>query len=896
MKSEPKHQAVILQFICQLLTLNVNYAMLDANLEFFKFVQQQLDTIETGKVKGAELLIEDMIRFLFLLNNKKLINNPKIIHITDNLLANQSIRECSLKALVQLSEELFFSRGGGQGDAESHTEKEFIFSILIKFLNYSVVQRNVWLIHSAAGETGEGEEYRKSTREGILAMLEKYQAEGEEETVLEMGHVGELLQVTSGKGATAEVDNWDQVEGILSRIDFEGVNLELNMRIFEAIVNGLLVVEEKVKEGVNLELVAEKWIQLQESFVKRSDEWESVSSCGGLMDMGNEFKAKVREMSNERIQVESLLGMRNRSHVWFLSILESWIRCGVIRGGYSEILKGLKGETGVDRMIIRELVGKILSEKEWSMNKEVLLGQVNVVVDVIVEQVQRGLLNVGGNEEALLEIVRVFYKGSTKTSIATDCSLLDCLGQLATTDQLGSGIGKTIVALLLKHFVDSKRALVKRRSREMVKIINDRFQEEGDGSFILPELVDLPWISSVPTSNADLRLLLSENVDENWLWHQIKCNLSSASDPQAQLEVLLSMKSDSKVSSLLSQTTLSRSLQIQVIECSFENMAASFQRDCIAYNPHVNYLTVPFLLKYTFDQFVSSHSTEEQIMRLREDGEALQWVIRFIVEFLSQCLRLEAIALRSIELKLWDKFVGENLLRPSAVEMIMKVLRVTMEGTSHDERAMEGAVDLLWSVLGNNYVFRMWNRQENYERYFETFVSVVNFVTRLVEERMRHSAWIRDYKGIDGFFDEENSDPELVSLYTKVSFLVKLREELSGREGGGHQLDPMLSRVGRIVHHIVRFNQIYSMAVIPHKYLRTVCDNLRLTDHLKCPVPMMSIGDLRDSDTLKDYVANVKEIGFTSRQQFEEYLMTLLVLLNTEFDEAEYGECGWGSE
>lgn len=284
---------------------------------------------------------------------------------------------------------------------------------------------------------------------------------------------------------------------------------------------------------------------------------------------------------------------------------------------------------------------------------------------------------------------------------------------------------------------------------------------------------------------------------------------------------------------------------------------------------------------------MNNYCTEDQLRALKTSPEELKWVTRILSQFLRECLRVESFALKCIELKLWDKFMGDHLLKTFTIEMIMRVLLILVD--SNVESYLEETLDLLQLTLGNNYIFRMWNKQENYGKYFDTFMALINFTHKLVQEQMKHSAWMRDYKGIEGFFDEVDRDPQLLDLYTKVSFLIKLREELSSKLV--QQLDPpVLSVICRIIHHIVRFNQIYPMAVIPHKYLRTVCDNLKLSDRLRCPVPMMSIGDLKDSDTLKDFVANVKEIGFTSRQQFEEYLMTMLVLLNTEFDEQEYGE------
>lgn len=319
-------------------------------------------------------------------------------------------------------------------------------------------------------------------------------------------------------------------------------------------------------------------------------------------------------------------------------------------------------------------------------------------------------------------------------------------------------------------------------------------------------------------------------------------------------------------------------------------MIASFRRDCIAYNPHVNYLTVPFLLKHSLDQLMMNFNAPQDDQSVRD----LKWVIRIFTQFLVECQRLETVALRSIELKLWDKFIGDHLMKPTMIETFLKLLFEIVNHHLLDPLAagdsLEDTLNFLQLVLGNIYIFRVWNKPENFDKYFATFVVVIKFIHRVVEKKMRYSAWVRDYKGIEGFFDVANSDPVLLELYTKVSLLINLREELSGQGIDGRRQDEALSVICGIIHHIVRFNQIYPMAVIPHKYLRTVCDNLKLSDRLRCPVPMMSIGDLRDSDTLKDFVANVKDIGFTSRQQFEEYLMTLLVLLNTEFEEEEYGE------
>lgn len=116
----------------------------------------------------------NIMKFLFHLSkqkDKKLITIPKIINITDNLLANNMIRNGSIISLVELAFEIFFIQkissstissplsmtssknavGGNTGVAATEmapiesaelqikdlsTQKEVVFSMLMKFMNY----------------------------------------------------------------------------------------------------------------------------------------------------------------------------------------------------------------------------------------------------------------------------------------------------------------------------------------------------------------------------------------------------------------------------------------------------------------------------------------------------------------------------------------------------------------------------------------------------------------------------------------------------------------------------------------------------------------------------------------------------------------------------------------
>ncbi|KAH8383215.1 hypothetical protein KR009_007393 [Drosophila setifemur] len=111
MKSNALVQAPILRLLSQLLEMNVTYSILDSKNVIFEQILSNLDLVESGIDRNAFIIVPPMLRFLVLLTHKsdrQLITIPKIISITNNLLANGSVRDVALLALKTLSYELFF--------------------------------------------------------------------------------------------------------------------------------------------------------------------------------------------------------------------------------------------------------------------------------------------------------------------------------------------------------------------------------------------------------------------------------------------------------------------------------------------------------------------------------------------------------------------------------------------------------------------------------------------------------------------------------------------------------------------------------------------------------------------------------------------------------------------
>lgn len=76
---------------------------------------------------------------------------PKIINITDTLLANSITNNGSIEALCQLAYEIYFASNTSSeieedrsilvtSEKESNTQKEVVFSMLLKFIGESMVR------------------------------------------------------------------------------------------------------------------------------------------------------------------------------------------------------------------------------------------------------------------------------------------------------------------------------------------------------------------------------------------------------------------------------------------------------------------------------------------------------------------------------------------------------------------------------------------------------------------------------------------------------------------------------------------------------------------------------------------------------------------------------------
>lgn len=472
MRAGPHNQSNILEFICQLLTLNVNYSMLDSNLEFFKFVQDQLDTIEGGRVADAEVLIVNLIRFL--LSNKSLTTTPEVIRITDNLLANQNIRECSLRALIQLSHEIFFNQKaeGRNANSQLNTEKEFIFSILMKFLNEIQVQKCVHLILKTYGEN---QEYKKSVQEAIFSMIEKFQI-GEAE--IEMKLVRELLKSSSVEGE--ETVHFEAVKRIINRLTFDKKNPVKNWQILS------VVSQEMIFKGTETDLdhlVVEKFIDLNKKLPQIVDR---VADKNTLLEvyqtnrwtfesLSSNLKSTLKEESKESLSLDLIFPIRFNHPELFLLIIKDWIGMGVIEN-FHPVIGSLNCEKYADRVLVKEIFRFILTEgkndpKVIKSYLPILKGKIDIFVEILCDLNQCVMA-----DEMALEVVQCICKTTKVKSIEVTNFILKKLEEISSKDERVWDI--EIMVILGEFLRGAVDGLAKRRAKDLGLALWTRCNDE----------------------------------------------------------------------------------------------------------------------------------------------------------------------------------------------------------------------------------------------------------------------------------------------------------------------------------------------------------------------------------------------------------------------------------
>ncbi|XP_075986871.1 huntingtin [Anticarsia gemmatalis] len=144
MQNDIPLQCEVLSLLNQLLTLRVNYCMLDSDQIFIGFLMKQLDLVEQHEIPNCCELVNSILMFMVQLSSskhhtKQIIEIPKLIQLCDGLMASGAHAEC-IAGLEPVAVKVFSNMGGASvlGRAkqqEAQATREVLFYMLQKTMH-----------------------------------------------------------------------------------------------------------------------------------------------------------------------------------------------------------------------------------------------------------------------------------------------------------------------------------------------------------------------------------------------------------------------------------------------------------------------------------------------------------------------------------------------------------------------------------------------------------------------------------------------------------------------------------------------------------------------------------------------------------------------------------------
>lgn len=169
-------------------------------------------------------------------------------------------------------------------------------------------------------------------------------------------------------------------------------------------------------------------------------------------------------------------------------------------------------------------------------------------------------------------------------------------------------------------------------------------------------------------------------------------------------------------------------------------MENTFKHDCMQFNPHLNYLKIPPLLKHSMSSLLEhiqslctliSIDDKDTVQQLKEHNENYKSIVRALISFLENVDKLEQTCLTFIELKLIEKYFKQNLLKEEMFEAFVYLGTICLlyaadllqqpNATKYDIEISFKCADL---ILKDKLLWNVINKSEN-SKHLEIYVDVL---------------------------------------------------------------------------------------------------------------------------------------------------------------------------
>ncbi|XP_020811155.1 LOW QUALITY PROTEIN: uncharacterized protein LOC110186345 [Drosophila serrata] len=404
----------------------------------------------------------------------------------------------------------------------------------------------------------------------------------------------------------------------------------------------------------------------------------------------------------------------------------------------------------------------------------------------------------------------------------------------------------------------------------------------------------------------------SRIIDESWLFAQlIKFATQHADAPQQQKQLmllLLEIQSEPKLNRLLRSLGAEQEARLlrHAITGSLTAMLSDFQQKCIQHAPHINYMQPPPLARVSCSlllaKVVSITASES-----RSTPTVVQLDVARAVASLMVCIwNVEKTALIYIDARLIEKFVGEHLLRQEHLPQLMAYLgwlaevakqilaKPTRQDTEQD--ALGVLLTTMDALLLQPRVWRELNASSDAGLRCE-LLELLGTVARCI---LQDTIFYQRHRLDRGGNASKGPAPQAIFLAKLIETQIDIESLDSGRVlAGGKdarlqfvgqelaQVQVPLSLVASIGTSLLRTHHFYAYAVTPPELIQQSEEQLQQQQKQQADgkLPTIPVDSLSDVDVLRQFVKRLSIFGFTTRQQFEEYFMTCLLLINQLYDE-----------
>jgi len=897
-KSNAVLQTKVLDMLCQLLEFNINYMKLDSKRVFVDIVMKQVDYIEDGCVVDSEILAPKIVEFLIhltKLKDKKILTMPKIINIIDNMLAsaNKVTKKSGVDALKVLIIDLFFHSNKIPANSEPeiieayfkdiNAQREVAISMLMKFIQFSEIQVCFeWIIMKIKVVQSDIQIDENELYQNLVQNLK-------EDSFIEgsfMSSIAKNILLESKNFKTIIAHYWklldSQNEGALDVLICLQNNV-INIAEEIYLINHIRLHQQRQENDGDAVI---KFLSSHLNFIKFliGTEHVDVQKVNNFVrflkfDKYPTLKHQLTELLDVKLIIEHSRDLTLKSVMYFFLLLD------ITSIDIDESLATSKLPINKSKILSqfhKNLFNDRKNVSNWESNEIMKFFKDTPKIETLLKYAHNSLLQSLLEDE---EISRIVIRKLTVVKISTNRLkfILENVHESCLIDSLIFLISfaSNTESKVLQLVIVKKLSLIKNKMiinpDENPKISTDELERMK--AKLIDFKLDKKFMILMVTINDLIKFLkkdvkvdvdfteMSKNLDENFLLKEVEGTLTLSSGKSLRMaEVLYEIKSESKLQALFSHESFNIDLLSSIIQVSFEKMLRSFRIDCIQINPHLNYMKMSPLLR-------SALSCIGSLLNESSDNEKILQIAKILIVLMESIRTLHDTALIYVEAKYAEKFITENILKPSICESLFKFLHVMISKLNDIEQK-----DVIVKAIQSVFMEEILNIKEVDD-------SLVSWIYNLLQSSLINTDFIVRYQHPQLFdeLEDEASKPQ-IEVFKQVIFIAKLQEAYTDGEFRSifiSSYDKYLIELSLdLSRYVLRMNKFYQFTVTPYEIILSYRSGDDLLDKTKLKLKQIPIEYLSDSDLLERYVRRINRYRFTQRQEFEEIFMTLLVMLN----------------